>query len=85
MAKGNPEEMPHLSDSNYRETRMFESACVCLFTRTLFPLNKHFTCLTNFCLFVGTYFYKARRPGTYHWTLVPGGLVDVIQCSHCHG
>ena len=44
--------MPHMSDSNYREAWLAESACVCLFTRTPFPLNKHYTCFTNFCLFV---------------------------------
>ena len=86
MAKGNPEEMPHISDSNYHEgVTLSLSLPVCLSTCTLFPPNKHFTFFTTFYLFVDIYFYKAAGPWPCHWPLVPGGLVARIQHSHRRG
>ena len=50
---------------------------------TLFPPNKHFTGFTTFRLYVEIHFFTADGPGPCHWSLVPGGLVAGIQCSHC--
>ena len=59
--------MPHISDSNCQEgVTLSESAHVCLFTCTLFPPNKHFTCFATFLLFVEILFYKASGPGPCH-------------------
>ena len=77
--------MPHISDLNYHERdSLAEPALVSLFTRTLFPPIKHFTCFTIFHLFVEIHFYKASGPGALSLATVPGGLVARIQCSHCH-
>ena len=49
---------------------LFLRAQFCLFTQTVFPLNKHFTCFNPFCFFVEIHFYKATEPGPCHWPLV---------------
>ena len=85
-ARGNPEEIPHMSDSSYHEGATLSlSPPVCLSTHTLFPPNKHFTCFTTFCLFVGIHFYKADRPGALSLATGPRGLVARIQLSHWRG
>ena len=76
----NPEEMSHISDSNYHEGRTLPlSPPVCLSTCTLFPPNKHFTCFTT-CRLCGNSFLQSRRARAL--SLVTG-LVARIQCSHC--
>ena len=61
LAKGNPEEMPHIRDSNYhRNATLSLSPPVCLSTRTPFPPNKHFTCFTTFHFFVEIHFLQSR-------------------------
>ena len=75
LARGSHKEMCNINDSNYHEhVILSESAHVSLFTHTLFPPNKHFTCFTTFHLYVEIHFYKAIRPGPCHWLLVPGTL-----------
>lgn len=66
--------MAHMSDSNYCEAWLAESARVCLFTRTPFPLNKHYTCFTNFCLSVELISAKLMGQG-----LVAGHQSLVVQ------
>ena len=47
-----------------------KSACVCLFTHTIFfPSNKHFTCFTSY-IFAGLPFWKAIEARTLSWPLV---------------
>ena len=59
LAKGNLEEMPHKSDSNYRKGATLSlSLPVWLSTCTLFPSNKHLT-VSLLSFFVGIYFCKA--------------------------
>ena len=79
-AKGNPEEMPHISDSSYHKGATLSlSLLLCLSTHTLFPPNKHFTCFTAFHL-CGNSFLKIQRAKTLP---LATGLVARIQCSHC--
>ena len=59
-----------------------EPAYVCLFTSTLFHPDKHFTCFTAFCFFVGIHVYKADGPGALS---LATSLVARIQCSYCRG
>ena len=82
LAKGDPEEMPHISDLNYHKgTTLSLSPPVCLSTCILFPPNKHFTCFTTFHL-CGNSFLQSRRARTLS---LATGLVARIQHSHCHG
>ena len=81
LARGNPEETPYVSDSNFQEGKTLSlspSLCVC--SHVLFPPDKHLFC---FCLSpCGIHFYKADGPGPCHWPSVPGGLVTRIQLCH---
>ena len=68
LAKGNQEEVPHKSNSNYHEDAtqrlaLSLSPLVCLFTCAVlfFPLNKYFTCF-NLFVFVGILSCKAKGP-----------------------
>ena len=72
LAKGNQEEVPHKSNSNYHEDAtqrlvFSPSPPVCLFTCAVlfFPLNKYFTCFTLF-VFVGILSCKAKGPRPCH-------------------
>ena len=81
LAKGNPEETPHISDLNYHEGATLSlSLPMCLSTRTTlcFSPNKHFTCFTTFHL-CGNSFLQSRRARAL--SLTPG-LVAGIRCSH---
>ena len=50
LVKGNQEEIPHMSDSNYHEgVTLSLSPPMCLSPSTLFPPNKHLTCFTTLC------------------------------------
>ena len=57
LARGSPEETPHVSDSNYHESM------------TLFSRNRHLIIVTTFHLFVEIYFYKVNGQGLVagHW------------------
>ena len=66
LVKGNPAEMPHISDSNYQEgTTLSEPAHVSIHTYSFSP-SKHFTCFTTFQLYVEIYFYTADGLGPCH-------------------
>ena len=74
LAKGNPEEMPHKSDSNYHEgTTLSLNPPVCLSTRTLFSLliNTSLVSLLSVSLWQ---FLSTQLMGqdlvTGHWSLV---------------
>ena len=83
LAKRNPEEMPHKSDSNYPEGATLSlSLHMHLSTWTLFLPTKHFTCFTTFCLYVQIPFCTGDRSQSCHWPLVLGGLVARIQHFH---
>ena len=70
LAKGNPEEMLHMSDSPYHEgVAPSLSPPVCLSTRTPFPLNKHLTRSTTSHLYVDIHSYPADGPGRHRWLL----------------
>ena len=81
LAKGNPEEMPHTSNSNYHMgiTKQFwVCPCVCLHVLYFFPLlNKYFTCLL---LSIFVEFLQRWRATVLLLTI---GLVLRIPCSHC--
>ena len=81
LAKRNPEEMPHKSDSNYHEGVSLW-ACTCIYPHGLpfFLLNT--TCFTTFCLYEEIPFCTADRSQSCHWPLVLGGLVARIQHPH---
>ena len=67
---------PYKSDSNYHEgTTLSLSPPMYLHVPYFFPPNKHLTCFTAFCIYVGIHFYTADGPGPCHWPLVPGGLM----------
>ena len=74
LAKGNPEEMPRISDSNYHEGMAISlSPPVCLSTCTLFPPNKCFTWFTTFHFFVEIHFLQSHMGQglvTCCWSLV---------------
>ena len=83
MAKGNPKEMPHKSNSNYPEgvtQRRTLSLPVCLSTSPVFfflLLNPLFASL--FSLFGAILLCKAKEPGPLSLTTC---LVVRIWCSH---
>ena len=58
--KGNPEEMPHKSDSNSYQVRLCLWAHLRVYAQVpfSFPPNKHFTCFTTFC-FCGNPFLQS--------------------------
>ena len=61
LAKGNPEEMPHISDLNcHRLCHLSPPVCVSTYAILLFPPDKHFTCFITFC-FCGNSFLQSQR------------------------
>ena len=54
---------------------------MCLFTRTLFPPNTQLYWFYAFPSLCGNSFLSSQR--AWPLSLVPGGLVARIQCSHC--
>ena len=73
LAKGNLEEMPHISDLNYHAgTTLSLSSPVCLATHTLlfFFLLINTSLVSLLSVFVGILFCKAEGPGPCHWPLV---------------
>ena len=85
LAKGNPEEVPHESNSNCHKggTQWLSLwVCLCVYPYVLYssPLNKYFT-TSLLSIFVGIFICKANRPGPLSLTT---GLVGRIWCFHCH-
>ena len=70
-AKGNLEEMPHISDLNHSKGgTLSESTHVSIHRYcTLLPPNKYFPYFTT-SAFVGILSCKAKGPGLCHWPLV---------------
>ena len=75
VAKGNLEEMPHISYLNFHEGTIFLSLRLVpgsIYTYcSLSPLNRHFTCFLTFCL-CGNFFLQSQRARalsltTYQW------------------
>ena len=86
LAKGNPEEMPNISDSNYHEgTTLSLWGRLCVYPHVLFFLliNTLFHYFPFLC--GNSLSAKPYRPGPCHWPLFPGGLVARIWGSHCRG
>ena len=74
LAKGNPEEMPHVNGSNYQA-----GATLWVSTRTYaFPANKRVLCFITFCLH-GNLFLQSWRARTFSLTISLGAR---IQYSH---
>ena len=69
LAKGNPEEMPHVRDSNYHEGATLSlSPPVCAYSHVLFfPLINTFLVSLLFCLFVEIYLSLALPLATGPW------------------
>ena len=71
LAKGNPEEMPRISKSNYHESMtLWAHPCVYPHVLFFFFLNEHFTGFTTYCAYVEIHFCKIKGPGPCHWPLV---------------
>ena len=72
LAKGNPAEIIHMSDSNYHQGETLSlSPPMCLPTRTVHSFLLINTLpVSPLCVFVGIHFYKAEGPGlvTGHWS-----------------
>lgn len=82
VAKGNLEEMPHISYLNFHEGTIFLSLRLVpgsIYTYcSLSPPNKHFTCFLTFCL-CGNFFLQSQRARALSLTTYP---VARIWCSH---
>ena len=86
LAKGNPEEITHKSNSNCHggETQLLslpESAHVSVYTYcTFFPLKKYFTCFTTFCLYGNSFLQsqRARVLVTDHWSNCGSGAFTAV-------
>ena len=78
LAKGNSEEMPHVSDSNCQKGATLW-VCPCVYLQILysFPPNKYFACFTTFCLCGNSFSAKSKGPGPCHC------LETRIRLSHC--
>ena len=76
LAKGNPEEMPHKSNSNCHEGATQRLSLQVL--SGVYPHVLYFSPLINTLLvsllsiFVGIILCKAEEPGPCHWSLVYG-------------
>ena len=84
LAKRNPEETPHKSNSNCLEgaTQGLSLSSPCVYPHTLcsFPPNEYFTCFATFRL-RGNSFPQSRRA---RGLVMSTGLVTRIQCFYHH-
>ena len=79
--KGNPEEIPHKSDSSYQAGMTPSlSLPMCLSTHILFPPNKHLTCFSTFQICGNSFlFCTGDGLGPCQWA---SALVTRIWHSH---
>ena len=77
LAKGNSEETPHKSNSNYGRLQLSNSDTVSEFAHlsihtccTLFFLWINILLVSLFSIFVGILFCKPKEPGPCHWPVV---------------
>ena len=83
MVKGNPEEMPHISDSIYHKvTTLSLSWSMCLSTCTLFPPNKQLYVFHFFLSLYGNSFLQSLLSRALSLATDP---LARIQHSHCCG
>ena len=79
LAKWNLEEMPHISDLNYHNGLTL-LVCLCLFTHTIFPPNKYFTCFTSLHICRSSFLQSQRAKALSLTTL----LVARVQQARWH-
>ena len=81
LARGNPEEMPHIK---YTEAQLSLTLSMCAYSHVLFLLpNKHlFHYFPSLCW---NSFLQSRQARALPLATGPHGLVVGIQSSHCHG
>ena len=79
LAKWNLKEMPHINDLNYHNSLTL-LVCLCLFTHTIFPPNKYFTCFTSFHICRSSFLQNQRAKALSLTTL----LVARVQQARWH-